>query len=278
MIEVAGLTYTYPRTDAPALRNIDLRVPRGQFCAVVGANGAGKSTLCYALAGFVPHFYGGTLSGGVRVAGRDVGRTPLADLAGEIGLVFANPYSQITGMRFTVREEIAFGLENLGVPRDEMLERLDAVLQSTGLAGLAGRVPLTLSGGELQRLALASVLVMRPRVLVLDEPAAQLDPAGARELFTVLAGLAAAGDTTIVLVEHTLERIARFAERVVVLADGHVVADGPPRDVLADPALERHGVMPTHYTRVARLARARGLAPEGGRLPVTLDQAREFWP
>lgn len=278
MIEVAGLTYTYPRTEAPALCGVDLHVPRGQFCAVVGANGAGKSTLCYALTGFVPHFHGGTLSGSVHVAGRDLARTPLADLAGEVGLVFANPHSQITGMRFTVREEIAFGLENLGVPRDEMVARLEAVLELTGLAGLAGRMPLTLSGGQLQRVALASVLVMRPRVLVLDEPAAQLDPAGTRELFTVLAGLAAAGDTTIVLVEHKLEWIAGFAQRVVVLADGQIVADGPPRDVLAGPDLERHGVMPTHYTRVARLARARGLAPAGGPLPVTLDQAREFWP
>jgi energy-coupling factor transporter ATP-binding protein EcfA2 len=277
VIEVAGLTYTYPRTDAPALRGVDLCVPRGQFCAVAGANGAGKSTLCYALAGFVPHFYGGTLSGSVRVAAHDVARTPLADLASEVGLVFANPYHQITGMRFTVREEIAFGLENLGVPRDEMLERLDAVLRLTGLADLADRGPLSLSGGQMQRLALASVLVMRPRVLVLDEPAAQLDPAGTRELFAVLAGLAAAGDTTIVLVEHRLEWIAGFAERVVVLANGQVVADGPPRDVLAAPDLERHGVDPTRCTRVARLARARGLAPAGGPLPVTLDQAREFW-
>ncbi|MFQ5856449.1 MAG: energy-coupling factor ABC transporter ATP-binding protein [Anaerolineae bacterium] len=277
MIHVENLTYTYPRAPKAALTGISLYIPQGQFCAVIGANGAGKSTLCYALTGFVPQFYRGTLEGAVRVAGKAVSQTPLSELAGEVGLVFPNPFNQITGARFTVREEIAFGLENLGVPRDEMLARVDEVLALTGLTELADRSPFALSGGQQQRLAIASVIVMRPRVLVLDEPTSQLDPVGTREVFAVLRALAEAGDTTVVLTEHKLEWVAVFADRVVVLADGQLVADGAPREILASPDMERYGVGQTRYTQVARRAQSRDLVPTGKPLPVTLDQAIEFF-
>jgi energy-coupling factor transport system ATP-binding protein len=276
MIHVEGLTYTYPATSSPALRGVSFEVPQGQFCTVIGANGAGKSTLCYALTGFVPHFYRGTIEGRVDVAHHDVPETSLADLAGEVGLVFANPFNQITGARFTVREEVAFGLENLGVPREEMPPRIEQVLAVTGLAELADRSPYALSGGQQQRLAIASVLIMRPPVLVLDEPTSQLDPVGTREVFKVLADLARSGDTTVVLSEHKLEWVAVFADRVIVLADGQIVADGPPRTVLASPDLERFGVGSTRYTRVARRAQAEGLAAATRPLPVTLEQTVAF--
>jgi len=276
MIHVENLTYSYPRAQEPALKDLDLDIPQGQFCAVAGANGAGKSTLCYALTGFVPHFYHGTLAGKVQVAGKDVPETPLAELAGEIGLVFPNPFNQITGARFTVREEVAFGLENLGVPRDEMTGRVTEALALTGLAELAGRSPLALSGGQQQRLAIASVIVMRPRVLVLDEPTAQLDPVGTREVFAVLSELAA-GETTVVLTEHKLEWIAVFAHRLILLVDGQIAADGPPQEVLAAADLEQVGLSPTRYTQVARQAQARGLVPPATPLPVTLEQAVGFF-
>lgn len=277
MIDIRNLTYTYPASEKPALNGIDLAVPDGQLCAVVGANGAGKSTLCYAIAGFVPHFYNGTVVGRVNVAGRDVVATPLAELAGEIGLVFANPFNQITGARFTVREEVAFGLENLGVPRAEMLERVEAALALVGLAGFGDRSPYALSGGQQQRVALASVIVMRPRVLVLDEPTSQLDPVGTREVFQTLAGLAQAGGTTVMLVEHKLEWIAVHADRVVVLSAGRIVLDGPPADVLAAPELADHGLTPTRYTQAARLAVSRGRVRPDRPLPVTLEQAVPFF-
>ena len=276
MIHVENLTYSYPRAQEPALKDLDLDIPQGQFCAVAGANGAGKSTLCYALTGFVPHFYHGTLAGKVQVAGKDVPETPLAELAGEIGLVFPNPFNQITGARLTVREEVAFGLENLGVPRDEMTGRVTEALALTGLAELAGRSPLALSGGQQQRLAIASVIVMRPRVLVLDEPTAQLDPVGTREVFAVLSELAA-GETTVVLTEHKLEWIAVFAHRLILLVDGQIAADGPPQEVLAAADLEQVGLSPTRYTQVARQAQARGLVPPATPLPVTLEQAVGFF-
>ena len=276
MIRVRGFTYSYPAAPKPALVDINLEIPDGQFVGVIGANGAGKSTLCYALSGFIPDFFKGDVKGSLDVAGRDLCKTPVAELAGEVGLVFANPFNQITGARFTVREELAFGLENLGCPRDEMLGRVDAALRLTGLEDLAERSPYALSGGQQQRVAIASVIVMRPKVLVLDEPTSQLDPVGAREVFETLDALTGEG-TTVVLAEHKLEWIAAHADRVIVLREGRVVADGAPREVLAHSSAEEFGLTPTRYTLAARLASAQGLVAGSGPLPVTLDQAAAFF-
>jgi energy-coupling factor transporter ATP-binding protein EcfA2 len=276
VIDLVGLTYTYPGAPRPALRDIDLHVPAGQFCAVVGPNLAGKSTLCYAIAGFIPGFYKGEVTGEIRVAGHDLVRTPLAQLAGQIGLVFANPFNQITGARFTVREELAFGLENLGVPREEMLQRIEEALQLTGLGELAERSPYALSGGQQQRLAIASVIVMRPQVLVLDEPTSQLDPVGTREVFETLDSLTKTG-TTVVLAEHKLEWIAVHADRLLILQEGQIARDGPPRQVLAEAGLETLGIAATRYTQAARAAVERGLLPADRPMPVTLDDAIRYF-
>jgi len=190
MITVQDLTYTYPGAAIPALDRLTITVPAGQVCAVIGANGAGKSTLCHALTGFIPHFFRGTLEGVLRVAGLSVPDTPLAELAGTAGLVFQNPFNQITGARFSVLEEVAFGLENLGIAREEILDRCRSALELTGLQDLADRSPFDLSGGQMQRLAIASMLAMHPRVLVLDEPTSQLDPAGTEAVFLHLTGKA----------------------------------------------------------------------------------------
>ncbi|MCX7851574.1 MAG: energy-coupling factor ABC transporter ATP-binding protein [Caldilineales bacterium] len=277
VIAIEHLTYTYPATERPALRDLSLTIPAGQFCAVLGANGAGKSTLCYALAGFVPHFYRGRMEGRVMVAGHDIAATPPSALVGLVGLVFANPFNQITGACYTVREEVAFGLENLGVPPAEMEPRIAQALAVTGLTDLADRSPFALSGGQQQRLALAAVLAMQPQVLVLDEPTSQLDPAGTREVFAVLGALAARHHTTVVLVSQALEWVATYADRVIVLAEGRLVADGAPTDVLTRPEMETWGVGATRYTQAARRGQAQGLAPTDRPLPVTLPQAVAFW-
>lgn len=274
MISVDNLTYRYPATEEPALSNVSLAIEEGSYVALVGANGAGKSTLCYALAGFIPHFYKGALSGGVTVDGAPLADRALSDLAGTIGLVFQDPFNQITGARFTIREEVAFGLENLGVGRDEMEDRVAEALSLVGLDGIGNRSPYEISGGQQQRLAIASVIVMRPRVLVLDEPTSQLDPAGTRELFSTLARLARDRSTTIVVAEHKIEWVAAFADRVIVLEAGTMAADGSPRDVLSR---EFAGLRRTSYTRAAAEARSRGLADRDRPLPVTLEQAVEFF-
>ena len=277
MIEVDSLTYTYPHRTDPALEGIELNIPAGQFCGIVGPNGAGKSTLCYALSGFIPHFYRGQYKGRVVVEGRELSSTPLGELAGEVGLVFQNPFNQITGARYTVREEVAFGLENLGVPRPEMAKRVEEVLSRMGLGGLADRSPYALSGGQQQRLAIASILVMRPKVIVLDEPTSQLDPVGTQEVFSALEELVRERDTTVILAGQKLEWLARFADRVLFLDGGRLVADGPPREVLAAPWIEDRGVQPTRYTVAARKAQEGRLSAADQALPVTFEQAVEFF-
>lgn len=277
MIAAIDLTYHYPRADQPALANLNLTIPSGQFCAVLGANGAGKSTLAYALTGFIPHFFRGRLEGHLEVAGHDIAETPLARLAGEVGFVFANPFNQITGAKFTVRQEIAFGLENLGVPRAEMAARVDEMLTLLGLEQAAGRPPVALSGGQQQRLAIASVLVMRPRVLVLDEPTSQLDPAGSQAIFRLLRTLSDEQGITIVLTGHKVALIAEYADRALILTGGQIRADGAPREILADPELEQMGIIPSAYTELAHSARQRGLGNPDGPLPVTLAEAESFF-
>ncbi|MGE5222325.1 MAG: energy-coupling factor ABC transporter ATP-binding protein [Omnitrophica WOR_2 bacterium] len=275
MIELKQVTYRYPGAEQPALRDVSLSIPEGQFCAVVGKNGAGKSTLAYTMAGFIPHFYHGVLSGSVVVGGMDTQATPLEELVNSIGLIYQNPYNQITGTKFTVREEVAFGLENLGVPRPEMERRIADILELIGIDDLAGRFPLSLSGGQMQRVAIASVLVMRPRVLLLDEPTSQLDPVGSREVFSALRGLMEHAPMTVVICEHKLEWLAVYADRMLVLAEGMVVMDGAPTEVLTDDRLLALGVGQTRYTQAARLAQNTGLWPDGAKLAVTLDEAVE---
>jgi energy-coupling factor transporter ATP-binding protein EcfA2 len=272
-VRVQGLRFRYAGSTGPALTEIRLEVPAGQLCAVVGPNCAGKSTLCRVLAGFVPQFFAGDVVGEVRVAGHDVLAMPPAELAGEVGLVFQNPFNQITGVQYTVTGEVAFGLENLGLPREEIVARTAEALAATGLAGEAERSPYELSGGQQQRLALASIIAMRPKVLVLDEPTAQLDPRGTRELFETLRRLTADRAVTVVLTEHKLEWLAAYADRVVVLEDGRIVADGSPREVLASERVAVCGVGRPRYTSVVAEARARGLLQAPDPLPVTLEQA-----
>lgn len=276
MIRVEGLTYTYPLMHKPALQDVNLTVAQGEFVAVVGANDSGKSTLCYALTGYIPHHFHGNMHGAVHIAGMDSCSTPLAELATVAGLVFQNPVNQISGARFTVYEEVAFGLENLGVSRAEMIERVDAALALVGLHDVSDRSPYALSGGQQQRLALASILAMAPQVLVLDEPTAQLDPLGSRDLFAAIHRLSRCG-VTVIMVEHKLEWIAGFADRVLVLAEGHIVLDGAPHEVLASSLLEQHHVGRTRFTRVAARAQALKLAPADAPLPVTLEAAIDFF-
>jgi energy-coupling factor transporter ATP-binding protein EcfA2 len=272
LIELVHVTYTYPVSTRPALSDVSLRVNEGEFVAIIGPNDAGKSTLCYTLAGFVPNFFRGQLDGRVEVAGLQSNANPLSDWVLQVGLVVRNPFNQISGTKYTVFEEVAFGLENLGVPRDEMRQRVEEALRVNGIADLADRSPYSLSGGQQQRVALTSILVMQPKVLVLDEPTSQMDPAGTREVFGQIRSLAERG-MTVVMAEHKIEWVAAFADRVVALYEGKVLLDGKPGDVLTSDELLGKGFGISRYTSVAREARPRGLWPADRPLPVTLDEA-----
>ncbi|MEW6286689.1 MAG: ABC transporter ATP-binding protein [Chloroflexota bacterium] len=272
-VNLTNVTYKYPLTQTPALQNINLRVEEGEFVALIGPNGAGKSTLCYTLAGFVPHFFKGELTGSVEVAGMQTNQSSLHEWVLNAGLVFQNPFNQISGAKYTVFEEIAFGLENIGVPRDEMKVRVEEAMRLTGISDLADRSPYSLSGGQQQRVALTSILVMQPKVLVLDEPTSQLDPIGTREVFGVIRTMAERG-MTVIMAEHKVEWIANFADRVIALHEGQILLDGTPREVLTSDILLDKGFGISRYTSVARRARTLGLWKREG-LPVTLEEAAE---
>ena len=272
LVRVTDLTYRYPQTAVPALQNINFSVEPGEFVAVIGANDAGKSTLCYALTGYVPHFFHGQMSGSVQLAGLETRERPLAELVTLAGLVFQNPATQMSGVRDTVRGEVGFGLENLGVPRAEMHTRIDEALEITGTTDLAERHPRELSGGQQQRVALAAMLAMRPQLLVLDKPTSQLDPVGSRELFAALQRLSRTG-LTLVLATHKLEWAAAYADRLLLLHEGRLVQQGTPQELLTQPQLAEWGITPLPFTEAARLARDEGLWDAERPLPITLAAA-----
>lgn len=271
-IELGNIAYAYPDTESYVLHDLDFSAAAGKVTGIVGASGSGKTTLAKILAGFIPHVDGGQLSGTVTVDRVDLASTPLVDAVAHVGLVIQNPYNQISGAKFTVREELAFGLENRGTPRAEMIERIDEVATRLRITHLMERSPYALSGGQMQLVAIGSMLVMRTPVLVLDEPTSQLDPGGTRMVFEVVSELVDAG-STVVIFEHKLEHMREHADEIHVLAGGKLVLGGEPRSVLSDERLEEWGVGSTRYTLAARFAAARGLLSPGEQLPVSLAEA-----
>jgi energy-coupling factor transport system ATP-binding protein len=249
-----GLAVRYHGRRTPALAGIDLAVAPGEMVGVAGRNGAGKSTLALAAAAFIPRVVRAQLGGSVAIAGRPVADTPVRDLLGLVGIVFSTPSNQLSGSKLTVREELAFGLENLGIARTAMDARIDETLEALGVAHLAERLPTALSGGEQQRVAIAAILCMGPGLLVLDEPTAQLDPAATRAVAELLAGRAAAG-TGVVVAEHR-EAVLGSAARCLVLDGGAAAGIGVPGAVLGPDVGGRAGVA---VPAVATLADALGL-------------------
>lgn len=229
---IEGVTYLYPNASLPALRDIDWRVSPGEFVTVTGPSGSGKSTLLRCLNGLTPHFSGGQLGGMVQVAGVDTRQHQPRELARITGFVFQDPEAQFVSTR--VDDEVAFGMEQLGVPSLTMRKRVEEVLDLMGIAGLRHREIATLSGGERQRVAVASALALHPSILALDEPTSQLDPWGAEEVLAALTRLNEDLGLTIVLAEHRLERVVSHTDRLTVLdRQGSITLDGAPRPVLA---------------------------------------------
>lgn len=260
MIELAGVSYSYQTQPepTPAISDVTLSIEDGQFVALLGRNGSGKSTLARLLNGLLMPDEG-------YVSVDDVAT---ADSQGvwavrrSVGMVFANPDSQIVAT--TIEEEVAFGLENLGVPPDEMRLRITGALAAVGLQGMERREPHLLSGGQKQRLAIAGVLAMRPRHIVLDEATSMLDAVGRREVESILRELNAELGATVLTITHFVEEAAG-ADRVIVLRDGTVAMDGAPADVLSLPEeLRRAGILPPYAAALAERLRGEGVAvPEG---------------
>ena len=228
LVRIDDLSYAYGGSPRLVLSHCSLTVDAGEMVLVVGPSGCGKSTLLRAINGLVPHFYGGKMSGHVTVAGIDTRTTSPSHLAHLVGCVFQDPDAQL--VTSTVFEEVVFGLENLGVAPQLIALRAHEALAAMGAAHLATRSTRGLSGGETQRVAIAAVLAMRPKVLVLDEPTSQLDPAAAESLLELLRRVNEESGIAVVIAEHRLERCFHWADRVVVMGDGEIRNDAAPRD------------------------------------------------
>ncbi len=273
MIDIQDLTFTYKDEPAPALSGISLTVTDGAFLGIIGPAGAGKTTLIRAVSGVIPHHYTGDYYGSVRVNGLDTVDTPLTDLSRLVGMVFQDVDSQIISS--VVEDELLYGLENFGVPREEIPSRLEFALDRVGIADLRDRTIASLSGGQRQKVAIASVIALRPRVLVLDEPTGELDPRSSRQIFSLLKALNREYGITVVVVEQKIMLLCEFADMLAVLDQGKIVRQGKTREVLArSDELEALGVNCPRVTLLTRLLSER----LGKSLPVSvsLDEAEKL--
>ncbi len=269
VIETKGLTYTYPGASRQSIADVSLKINKGEFTLITGPSGCGKTTLCRCFNGLIPHFYQGEMKGDINVTGLNIAEHPIYELAKHVGLVFQNPENQLFAL--SVEKDVAFGLENLGVPREEMREKVDWALQLTGIYDLRERAPYELSGGQQQRVAIASVLAMQPEVIVLDEPTSFLDPLSAKKIFEVIHQLNENLDITVVLVEHRLDLTARYANHIVIMNEGKVALDGDPREILRSEEARLIGVGIPKATRLYQILQASGMKLSGT-LPLSSEE------
>jgi energy-coupling factor transporter ATPase len=257
IVEIRNLSYSYPGLNKPALTNVDLTIAKGDFIILTGPSGCGKTTLCRCLNGLIPHFYSGDLKGDVIVTGLSVKDSPTSKIAQHVGFVFQNPENQLFAL--SVEKDIAFGLENLAVPRNEIRKRVDRALDIMGITNLRENAPYELSGGQQQRVAIACILSMNPELMILDEPTSFLDPVAARNLFEIIYTLNKELGLTIILVEHRLDLLSTYANRVIIMDKGKVKADGIPRDILSSKEVLSLGIGIPKVTRLYNELRASGI-------------------
>lgn len=272
MITIKNLSYQYPISETDALKDVNVTIEKGKLYALVGANGGGKTTLCNVIRGFIPHFYKGDLRGEMLIEDKDIREWELGELSQKIGYVFQNPFTQISGVKDNVFEEIAFGLENLGMEPELIREKVAQVIEMLGIGYLRDKNPFELSGGQKQRVALASIIVMEPDVLVIDEPTSQLDPKGTEEVFKIIELMKNKGKT-IILVEHKIELIAEYADYIILLNEGEVVMQGITKEILTDERALSFGAALPQYSMFGLEMRKRGM--DLGTIPLTEKEAIE---
>jgi len=269
IIETKGLTYTYPGATKPSIRDVSLTIEKGEFVILTGPSGCGKTTLCRCFNGLIPHFYAGQLEGELTVAGLKVTEHPIYEMAQRVGLVFQNPENQLFAL--SVEKDVAFGLENLGVSRDEMRKRVDWALQMTGIEELRDRAPHELSGGQQQRVAIACVLAMQPNVMVFDEPTSFLDPLGAQKIFEVINDLNKKLGVTVILVEHRLDLASKYADHVVIIDEGKMVLNGKPKEIFNSETAKLIGVGIPKATLLWQHLQENGIRLKG--VPTSSEEA-----
>ena len=272
VIEIRDLTYTYPGATKPSIKEVSIAINKGDFVILTGPSGCGKTTLCRCFNGLIPHFYNGTLEGEIVIAGLNVADNQIHQIARHVGFVFQNPENQLFAL--SVEKDVAFGLENFAMPRDEMRKRVDWALQMAGISELSERPPHELSGGQQQRVAIASVLAMQPDIMILDEPTSFLDPVGAEKIFEVINELNKKLGITIILVEHRLDLASKYANNVVVMNEGKVVLNGAPSEIFTSEEARLIGVGIPKATRLYQQLKQNGIQLKT--VPVTTEETADL--
>ena len=268
LIEAHGLSFKYAGSSIYAVKDVELEVGEGEFIVLAGKSGCGKSTLLRCLNGLIPHFYEGEMKGYVLVDGADTRETPPHLISQSVGIVFQNPDNQLFAL--SVEADIAFPLENLALPREEIRERVEWALKALGIEELRDRPPMELSGGQKQKVAIASVLAMRPKALLLDEPTSSLDPVSAKQLIDVIVKLNKEYKISIIIAEHRLDLLIPHASRLIVMNEGRIVFDDDPRNVL-ERDLIGYGISVPKVVKIAHLLRSSGRG-DFQRLPLSVEE------
>ena len=271
-IEFRNFTYQYALTDSPALQHINLTLEEGRFYGIIGPNGSGKTTLCNAVVGLIPGFYRGKMTGEVLIEGKNVAEWEETSLCRKVGYVFQNPFTQISGIRNTVLEELILGLENLSVPKVELVDRAVRVAREVGIYDIIDKNPNELSGGQRQRVAFASILAMDVDVYVIDEPTSQLDPDGTENIFRAIRSLKEKRKT-VMLIEHKVDLMAEYADEMIVLKNGEIIRHGAAAEVLSEYELTEQGVAVPQMTLFAHKMQESGKPLDCH--PITVEQAAD---
>lgn len=271
LVHIEKLSFRYLESKQWILGEIELEIKEGEIIILAGPSGCGKSTLLRCMNGLIPHMYPGDYKGSVTIDGTEVSEAPMGILAQKVGLLFQNPENQI--FMFSVERDIAFGPENLALPRQEIRSRVDETMRLLGIEPLAQRAPHELSDGQKQRVALAGVIAMRPKLVILDEPTSLLDPKTASELVSLIQDLNTRLGITFVVVEHRLDLLTKLATRMVVMNEGRKVLDGTPSEVLTNERVGAYGIAVPSATKLYSELAKEGVKLE--RVPLAPSELTE---
>ncbi len=265
IVSITDLFFQYTRNTNPILRNISLEIEEGDFILLSGPTGCGKTTLCRCLTGLIPHFYSGIFKGEILIQGQNTKEFPVYELSKKVGMVFQNPENQLVAMN--VERELGFAMENLCYPPEKIRAKIEEMLTEFQLNPLRKKAPYELSGGEQQRVAIASLLTLDPDILILDEPTSNLDPVGAERILRLLGRLNSDYNKTIILIEHRLELVVPLINRIIVMGQGEIILDGAPQKVLFDKKLHQIGIGVPKIVQLCDLLKNAGLHFE--EIPLT---------
>lgn len=275
ILSLENVTYTYPLAEKPAIKKLSFTIEKGKVYGIIGSNESGKTTLCNIIRGFVPELYKGKLEGEIFLKDRPLGTYSLAELAPIIGYSFQNPFTQISGVKDNVYEEIAYGMENLGVEREKMIQKVDELIGMFDLQELVDKNPFELSGGQKQRVAIASMLALDPEIIILDEPTSQLDPSSTTAIFDII-GLLKKQGKTIILVEHKIDLLAAYCDEVILMRNGEVEMLGETRKILTNPAVLSYGGQLPQITQYFIEKFGDKYDFETIKIPLTVEEAKSF--